>query len=336
MTSQPSNTPQTAERSGLVDGCGRRIDYLRLSVTSACDLRCIYCRPATETVCMGKPTLTDRQRVDFIRFLHDRYGLVQVRFTGGEPLLYRDIVSLVAEVRRAVPELELVMTTNGQWLYQKGFELFTVGLNRLNVSLDTLNPARHRAITGGQLEPVLEGLQSARFVGFPPPKINTVVLRGVNDDEIADLTMWAWSKGSEIRFLEAMPIGPAADANRRGFVSGAEIRANLAEQFQLEPIPGAPGDTARRFHGSCDYCSGVVGMISPVTEPFCAGCRRMRLTSDGRLFPCLLDGRSVDISAAWETGRFSTSTADMLVRAAVAGKQPQGNRQHVAMIALGG
>ena len=337
MTRLASDTVQRAHRHRLVDGCGRPIDHLRLSVTSKCELRCVYCRPARDA-CLQEHSgqLTDDQRLEFVEFLHHRFGLAQVRITGGEPLLYPGVVSLVARLKRAVPDVQLAMTTNGRRLYQKGFELYHAGLDRLNVSLDSLDPARYRRITGASIGPVLDGIESACFVGFPPPKINTVVLRGFNEDEIADLAIRAWSWDSEIRFLEAMPIGPAAEANRRAFVSGAQIEAKLAERFDLEPIPGETGETARRFRASSDSNRGIIGLITPVTEPFCAGCRRMRLTASGRLYPCLLDDRSTDIRAAWSGGGFCAQEAARLIRTAVMGKQARGSTQLSPMIMIGG
>ncbi len=326
------------EHAGLIDACGRRIDHLRISVISACDLRCIYCQPGARPapVSAGE-MLSDDQRLEFIRFLHDRYGLFHVRITGGEPLLHGGIVSLVSSIRRTFANMSIAMTTSGQHLYHKGFELRRAGLDRLNVSLDSLDPDRYRRITGGRLDAVLAGLESARFVGFDPPKINTVVLRGVNDDEVVELARWALSRGSEIRFLEAMPIGPAAGTNRLGFVPAAHIKRELARHFKLTPVTRAHGETARRYRAVGKECSGVVGLIAPISDPFCGQCRRVRLTADGKLFPCLLDSHSVDISTTWREGRFSPACAERLVQSAVFAKKPAGNRSQVTtMVTLGG
>ncbi len=334
MTESCQMQPATRQ---LVDGCGRTIDHLRLSVTSTCDLRCVYCRPnGNENHQSYKGSLADEQRLEFVRFVHERYGLTQVRITGGEPLLYRPVVRLVAEIRRALPDVELAMTTNGRLLYHKAFELFHAGLDRLNVSLDSLKPERYRQITGADIGGVLNGIESTMFVGFRALRINTVVLRGVNDDEIIDLAVWALSRRLEIRFLEAMPIGPASDFNRSAFVSGAEVRAMLAKRFQLRPLPCKPGETARRFRATCRGADGIIGLIAPVTEPFCGACRRMRLTAEGMLYPCLLDDRSVDMRPAWSNGSLSLGKADVLIRSAVAAKGPHGSTQATQMVTLGG
>ena len=322
---------------GLIDGCGRTIHHLRLSVTSRCDLRCIYCRPKGQTNAPPESdTLTDERRLEFVRFVHEQYGLSQVRITGGEPLLYENVVQFVAELKRAVTGVELAMTTSGRLLYDKGFELFHAGLDRLNISLDSIKPQRYREITGANIQAVLNGIESAKFVGFRDIKINTVVLRGINDDEIIDLAIWALSRRLEIRFLEAMTIGPEADFNRRAFVSGAEIRDRLAKRFQLDPLPRGPGETAHRFRAKCREVSGVIGLIAPVSEPFCSACRRMRLTAEGMLYPCLLDNRSVDMRAAFSDDGFSPDKAGNLIRSAVASKGPHGSTQPTHMVRLGG
>jgi len=331
----------------LIDGCGRQIDSLRLGVTSECDLRCVYCRPAVngktkaDAASAGKarPTridLSDQQRVEFVQFLHNRYSLTQVRITGGEPLLYSGVVSLVARIRRAIPDITIAMTTNGTQLYDKGPDLKKAGLNRLNVSLDSLDPVVYHKITGSRIDEVLRGLDCAEFLEFRPLKINTVVLKGVNDGQIVELTRWALARGFEIRFLEAMPIGPAARVNQKAFVSATEIREKLARSFSLKQLPRTGGETATCYHASSRGHSGKVGIISPVTEPFCTSCRRIRLTASGRLYPCLLDGRSCDMTAAWQGDRFLSDQADELLQTAVKGKQPSGTRQQSPMITLGG
>lgn len=337
MVHMTESTPGQLRSSELIDGCGRTIDHLRLSVTSTCDLRCVYCRPnGSANAQSSRECLTDEQRLEFVRFLYERYGLSQVRITGGEPLLHRGIIRLLSDLRRCVPHVELAMTTNGRLLYHKGFELFHAGLHRLNVSLDSLRPKRYREITGADIEGVLNGIQSARVVGFRTLRINTVVLRGINDNEIIDLSIWALARGLEVRFLEAMPIGATAEFNRSAFVSGAEIEAILAKRFQLDPLPRKPGETARRFRAADPTVDGVIGLISPVTEPFCVACRRMRLTAEGILYPCLLDDRAVDMRPAWSGGRLSPEKANMLIRKAVAAKGLHGSTQGTQMITLGG
>lgn len=321
----------------LVDRFGRRIDHLRLSVTSRCDLRCVYCRPdATRRLDSPAHKLSDEQRAEFVGFLYQEFGLTQVRITGGEPMLHPGVTSLIESIRRSAPELNIAMTTNGRLLADRCKELRSAGLDRLNVSVDSIAPERYRRITGGDLRDVLAGLEAAVAAGFPPAKINAVVLRGHNEDEAADLVQWAFSRGSEIRFLEAMPIGPAAEANRRGFVSAAEVRRRIGEHFALTPLPVGRGETARRWLATNGKTRGIVATIAPVTEPFCSGCRRLRLTADGRLFLCLLDNRCEDLGSTWTDGSFNPERAARIVLSAVRRKHFNGAGQTAAMVALGG
>ena len=322
----------------LIDGCGRVIDHLRLSVTSACDLRCAYCRPKGEVgIAPTGRVLCDRQRLDLLRFLYEVHGLRQLRITGGEPLLHRTLLTLLEAVRESAPDLGLAMTTNGQRLAGLATNLRGVGLERLNISLDTLDPDRYRRLTGGELRPVLAGLDAAVAAGFSTVKINAVVLRGINDGQLADLARWAIDGGFEIRFLEAMPIGPASAFNREHFVPVSQIRRRLEEAFRLTPLPRRRGETAVRYEASDGERLGVVGIIAPLSESFCGQCRRIRVTADGMLYPCLLDSRKVDLRRAWRGGELSPHHAGILIRRAIEGKQPGGRlRQPTAMITLGG
>lgn len=320
----------------LLDGCGRRVEQIRVSVTSACDLRCTYCRPYGHVV-TNRRSLPDEHRLEFIRFLHERWGLSQVRITGGEPLCHPLLASFVASVRDALPATAITMTTNGRLLGRYATALREAGVTRLNISVDSLDPRTYRQITGGDLAPVLAGLNTAEETGFPPPKVNAVVLRGLNDREVTSLAQWALLHGREIRFLEAMPIGPSAELNRRRFVPANEVLELLEAEFELTALAAGPEGTARRYRAIGNGCAGVVGLITPVSEPFCGGCGRIRLTADGRLYPCLLDSQCVDVREAWSGGRFSAVTAARLVQRAVAAKRPEGlQRQATSMVRLGG
>ncbi len=320
----------------LVDGCGRRVDHLRLSVTSECDLRCMYCRPEGGRGYRSDGDLSDRQRVDLVRFLHARYGLSHVRLTGGEPLVYGNLVSLVGELRAAVDGLSIAMTTNGRLLATHARDLRRAGLDRINISVDSLDAARYRRITGGKLDDVLKGLEAAAVAGFGPPKINTVVFRGENDAELATMVRFAIERGCEIRFLEVMPIGPAAAANRSAFVSAAEVRTRLAEHFPISPLVRETGATARRYRIRIGARDGIIGFIAPVTEQFCADCRRMRVTAEGALYPCLLDDRCADLRSAWSCDQFNPDIAAELIEHAIQQKAPAGHQQATPMVQLGG
>lgn len=331
-----SRVEHSASRDVLIDRFGRRIDHLRLSVTDACDMRCCYCRPQSEGSARLPGHLTDEQRVELVTFLHARFGLSQIRLTGGEPLIYDGLIDLIQAIKRGLPSVSLALTTNARRLARFAGALRDVGIERINVSLDSINPKTFRAMTGVALGPVLEGLEAARAVGFPPARINSVVLRGMNDHELVALAAWGMERGHEVRFLEAMPIGPATDLNRRCFVSATEIRTALSSAFTLTPVPSPRGATATRYLAGGLGLSGVLGVIAPVTEPFCGSCRRGRVTADGKFFPCLLQDHHVDLRPAWRNADFDAARADALIRSAVQAKNEQGTIQPAAMIQLGG
>lgn len=335
ITSEPVRA-QGDRSTRLIDGCGRRIGSLRVSVTDACDLRCIYCKPAGGSGEAPAAPLSDRQRVDFVRLLHDRFGIAHVRITGGEPLLYAPVVSLVASLRACAPDVTLAMTTSGRRLTELAGPLRDAGLDRLNISLDSLDPDRYRRITGGRLDDVLEGFDAAGAAGFAPAKINTVVMRGVNDRELVGLAEWGLSRGHVVRFLEAMPIGPAARANGRAFIPSVEVRARIESRFRLTPKEGPSGSTSRDYQADDGTVSGVIGFISPVSEPFCGDCSRIRLTAEGRLYPCLLDDRCIDLRSAWHAGELLPEEATLMLRRAIGRKQPRGAAQGTPMVRLGG
>lgn len=324
--------------SKLIDGIGRRIDHLRLSVTSACDLRCVYCRPASEVEHAGtRRLLSDDQRVELVQFLHDSSCLKQVRLTGGEPLLHRGMVSLVARIRAAAPNLSIALTTNAIRLRPLAVSLRSAGLDRLNISLDSLDRRLYRALTGGDLGSVLAGIDGAMAAGFPPPKVNTVALRGLNDHEIPRLASWGARQGIEVRFLEAMPIGPAARLNQERFVSADEILSRLRHEFELMPIIRGWGSTAMRYRIRNSTSEGVIGLIAPITQPFCAQCRRIRVTADGQLYPCLMDNRCFDLQTAWQGAGFDRRIAGHIIQQAIDEKPPSGGRvQQTVMVRLGG
>jgi len=328
--------PDQANRSDLIDGFGRKIDHLRLSLTSACDLNCVYCKPDRGARPDPQTGFTDEQRITLVHHLHQRYGLAQVRITGGEPLVYPRTVSLIAGIRDALPDITIAMTTNGRLLYRKGFELRNAGLTRLNISLDSLDPKRYCELTGGRLEDVLRGIDSVLFLGFPPPKINAVVLRGVNDGDIVPLAAWGIARGLEVRFLEAMPIGPAAAINQQGFVSVVEVLEILSKRFSIEALPRGAGETAKLYRISDGDATGIIGTIGSVSEPFCTDCRRIRVTAEGRLYPCLLDHRSTDLTAAWRDGVLDPELLDRALQTSLSGKSLFGGRQTTSMVTLGG
>ncbi len=284
----------------LTDRFRRPITYLRISVTPRCNLRCVYCMPPE-----GLPAprdgelLTNDEIVSFVRAAA-RQGIRRVRLTGGEPLIRRGIEDLVREIA-ATPGIEEVsLTTNAMLLAKKAPALTAAGLTRVNVSLDTLDAEKFRRITrGGQIERVFAGIAAAETHGLTPVKINTVVVRGVNDDELTALARLTVEHPWHVRFIELMPVsnaqewGPGFPADGERYISVQEMHARLAH-LGLEPAEAPRGNgPARTFR--IPGALGTVGFISPLGEHFCQTCNRLRLTADGALRPCLLMDAEVQV-----------------------------------------
>jgi len=287
------------------DSFGRTITYLRLSLTERCTLKCAYCR-AGEGICPKKGELSQE---DFLRIVRAfaAAGVSKVRLTGGEPMLRKDLLSIISGIR-AIPQIqEITMTTNGQHLAGQGRALKEVGLTRLNISLDSLKPERYAAITGGgSLQRVLSGISESRAAGFTPVKLNVVLLRGQNDDETGDFIELTKSGDVHVRFIEYMPLGETDCADLR--VTGAEI---LQKHPLLTPIePLYHGQVARDYQ--IPGYLGRVGLIDPMTHRFCADCNRMRVMSDGMLRPCLGANEEFSLKEALE------QKDDLLLNAVIA------------------
>ena len=285
---------------------------LRISVTDRCQLRCSYCMPA-EGVPKREPAdiLSFEEIIRFVRAAKSGFGISKVRITGGEPLVRAGIVELVRMLgQEGVPDLAL--TTNGQMLAGMAGQLKQAGLNRINVSLDSLNDGTFRKLTGGgRLYQSLAGIRDALDNQMRPLKLNMVVLRGVNDHEVASIAHFGLARGCHVRFLELMPIGCAKDNFDDLFVSTAEVRTRLANYLDLEPLHHEAGQSSRNFLASDRHGrSGIIGFISPTSRPFCGGCRRVRLTSGGRLVCCLARGTGENIRHLLQGD--STSTLEHL------------------------
>ena len=269
---------------------------LRISVTDRCPLRCVYCRPHKEKDARARDRLRAEDIVRFVRVAQAADGVAKVRLTGGEPLGRSDIVNLVAALAPlGVPDLAL--TTNGQRLALLAQPLRQAGLHRVNVSLDSLDPGTFtRTAQGGVLAHSLAGIDAALAAGLAPVRINTVVMRGVNDHEAEALVARALERGCEQRFIELMPSGLRPMDFQAWFMPSAELRERLARTFDLAPIAHEPASSSRRFCVTThDGRQGTVGFISANSQPFCFGCRRLRLTADGRLLGCLGRGDHIGI-----------------------------------------
>jgi cyclic pyranopterin phosphate synthase len=275
----------------------------------------------------GEPVHAPRE--DILRYeeiaviverLRDRFGLKRVRITGGEPLVRPHLDALVALLHGLGLE-EISMTTNGQILARSIDSLAAAGLDRVNVSLDSLDPERFRRLTGGDLSRTLEGIEALDRAGLRPVKINTVVIRGHNEEDVLPLTRWAIERGYELRFLELMAIGCVQTYHPEMFVPTREVRSKIGEAFPMEPAEGEEGAPARLWHVEVDGRRGLVGFISPETEPFCSGCRRLRLTAKGKFLGCLMHDDGPDVRAAIRApDGVDEEMFDSAVRAAVFSK----------------
>ena len=314
--------------------------FLRVSVTDRCWMRCVYCAPASGFApATREEVLSYQEIVRIVCAIQARYGLAQVRLTGGEPLVRAGVEELVAMLA-AAGVADVALTTNGQRLAEMAGPLRQAGLNRINISLDSLNPAAFASITrGGILEKTLTGIAAARSAGLDPVKLNTVVLRGQNDHEVTDLVRFAIEHGCQVRFLELMPIGAAAAAFEESFVASAEVRARLAREFALAPLPADPQGTSRNYvAGNGCGQTAIVGFISPSSEPFCAGCRRLRLTATGVLIGCLARATGVPLAPLVRGGaELDTDALCAAIDQALGMKRRDGEFiQPRAMVGIGG
>lgn len=273
----------------MLDAEGRSIEYLRLSVTDRCNCRCTYCMPAGGVPMLCHHDICSFEELARMVRVAAGLGVRKVRLTGGEPLVRRGVVDLVALLHQIDGIDELAMTTNATLLAPVAADLRAAGLSRLNVSLDTLDPARYAQITrGGRLEDALGGIEAARAAGFGRIKINCVLIGGVNDDEVAGLAGLARTGDVDVRFIELMPIGEAASWPRASFVPAERVLQALPE---LEPA-GRDG-VAELF--CAPGWRGRVGLIRPMSHRFCAGCTRIRITADGKLKPCLHTSTEINL-----------------------------------------
>ena len=270
----------------LIDPFNRTIEYVRLSVTDRCDLRCMYCLPADyRDFSEPEHWLTFDEIERAIRAFTE-LGVRRVRLTGGEPLTRRHLPDLAARLH-ALPRLEdLSLSTNAVQLKKHALPLFQSGVQRINVSLDSLKPERFTAITrGGKLNKVLDGLAAARQAGMHPIKINMVVMKDVNDDEIEDMVQFCIEQDFTLRLIETMPMGDTGRSASNHYMSLEDVRRRLAERFELVPTVMPGGGPAR--YVSVAGTNLRIGFITPISQHFCAGCNRVRLSADGALYLCL-------------------------------------------------
>ena len=299
---------------------------MRLSLTDKCNLRCTYCMPAEGLEWLAKQAVMSAgEIVRIVRIGVEHLGVRELRLTGGEPLVRHDLVDIIAALRRNHPALPISMTTNGVGLAKKAAALKAAGLTRINVSLDSLHEETFTKLTRRPfLDQVLAGVDAAWAAGLGPVKLNAVLMRGINDAEAPSLLAWALERGYELRFIEQMPLDADHGWTRRNMVTAAEIRALLSKDYVLSPDSrardgapaerfevrrrvaasrdGAGGSSVDQGAGDVEPALGTVGIIASVTEPFCADCRRTRITAEGKIMSCLFSREEFDLLGLLRSG----------------------------------
>jgi len=302
--------------SRLKDSYGRVIDDLRISLTDRCNFRCVYCMPAEGLPWLPKREILTYEEILRLTRVFVHLGVRTIRLTGGEPLMRQDIDVLIGGLARLDPGLDLSMTTNGFFLAEKAERLARAGLKRINVSLDSLQPERFEKMVrrDGQLVfKILEGMRVARSAGLAPIKVNCVVVRGYNEDELGDFVALGRAQDYQVRFIEFMPLDAQGEWSMKAVVPGAEILARIHAIHPLTPADGNGGEpaTVYRFLDG----QGSIGVIASVTEPFCESCNRIRITADGQLRTCLFAVREHDLKGLLRSGATDEELADFIIAA---------------------
>ncbi len=305
--------------TGLSDSFQRPINYLRISVTDRCNLRCIYCMPPDGIPLMPHHSILTYEEIYAVAQAAAELDINKVRLTGGEPLVRSGLPGLIQLLARIDAIDDISLTTNGIWLGRYAAELKSAGLQRVNVSLDTLRQDRFEPITrcNHNLGDVLAGIEVARSVGFNPVKINMVVMAGINDDELLDFATKTINEGWHVRFIELMPSAGVSTTAAQ-FVPVSDMRKQLELLGELEPcLPGIGNGPAKYFR--LPHATGTIGFIAPISEHFCIHCNRLRLTADGKLRPCLLSDDEIDLKQPLRSG-LSSAGLKQLIEEAVARK----------------
>ncbi|MCG2666549.1 GTP 3',8-cyclase MoaA [Bradyrhizobium sp. GCM10023182] len=319
----PVATPSAALSSAMTDPFGRTISYLRVSVTDRCDLRCFYCMSEDMTF-LPKADLLTLEELDRLCSAFIAKGVKKLRLTGGEPLVRRNVMTLVRSLSRHLASGalgELTLTTNGTQLAKHAQELADCGVRRINVSLDTLDPKKFREITRwGEIDKVLEGIEAARAAGLAV-KINAVALKNLNEDELPELMRWAHGKNMGLTLIEVMPMGEIGAGRIDQYLPLSLVRARLAQQFTLTDLAESTGGPAR--YVSVAETGGKLGFITPMTHNFCESCNRVRITCTGTLHTCLGHEDASDLRKPLRASSDDTLLAASIDRAI--GLKPKGH-----------
>ena len=298
----------------LIDNLGREISYLRVSITDRCNYRCIYCKPEEQFEFIPHEEILRYEEIVEIIEEAVNLGVTKVRITGGEPLARKGVVDFIKKLREIKKLEDISLTTNSFFLSEYAEKLKDAGLNRVNISLDSLQEEKYKKITrGGSLEKALKGIDSALKAGLLPTKINTVLIRGINDDEVEDFVRLTLGRPLNIRFIEFMPSGEELKDNYRNkFISVLEIKESLAEKYSFRPIDINSGNGPAKYY-QIKGGQGTIGFITALSQHFCETCNRIRLTSEGKLRPCLFSNKEVDIKQAIRNAK----TDDKIIRSKI-------------------
>ncbi|SJM61679.1 Molybdenum cofactor biosynthesis protein MoaA [Arthrobacter rhombi] len=309
--------PAPGEDPRLVDRFGRVATDLRISLIDKCNLRCTYCMPADGMAWLPAERLLTAEEIRrLVRIAVDIHGVRELRLTGGEPLMRKDLVEIIAGLRADHPDLPISMTTNGVGLTARARALAEAGLTRINVSLDTIHAESFKKLARRNfLHKVIEGIDAAADAGLDPIKINAVLMRGINDMEAPSLLAWALERGFELRFIEQMPLDADHGWTRADMVTATDTRELLGADYDITVAPesrdGAPAERYEvRVKGETDAILGTVGIIASVTEPFCADCRRTRITAEGKIMSCLFSREETDLTALLRSEATDQEIAD--------------------------
>lgn len=309
----------------MIDKYNREINYLRISITDRCNLRCVYCMPKEGVSFIGHEDILRYEEILRIAEVAVKTGVIKIRVTGGEPLVRRGVIDFLSSLKKVEGLRDVSLTTNGILLEDYAEEIFDAGIKRINVSLDTLSPDKYRDITrGGDISRVIRGIRKALDIGFAPIKINVVAIKGFNDDEIIDFVKLTTDKPYQIRFIEFMPVGDSALENSLGYLSNDEILKGINSFSPLERVYMGSGgaDGPARLYSVKDAL-GKIGFISAMSHEFCSSCNRLRLTADGHLRACLLsDEPTVDLKTPLRSG-CSNSELEALIENLIS-RKPSG------------
>lgn len=309
--------------NSLIDKYNRKIKYIRISVTDRCDLKCLYCKPKDiDSYSRRRAILRFEEIARIVRCFADM-GVSRVRITGGEPLVRKDMVSLIGQLSEISGIEDLAMTTNATLLSKYAMDLKNAGLKRVNISLDTLKSETFKTVCGGgELKDVLEGIREAVNVGLTPVNLNTVVMKGLNDNELIDIVNFAIENRATIRFIECMPVRRIVNLSKERFISIKDVKSLIESHFELEPSPSSGGGPASYFKIKGETIK--IGFISPVTQHFCESCNRVRLTAEGILRLCLGYKDGIDLRDYIRSGISDESLKEVIAKAIQ--DKPQGHQ----------